>query len=184
MSKRTCTGPDCNRPMMAKGLCSGHYSLVAQGKALRPLRPYYPRGMPEDDRFFARVVEDGDCWRWVGAQRPDGYGNFIGGDGRTWAAHRWAYEFFIGPIPDGLHLDHLCRNPSCVNPWHLDPVTAAVNNSRIPPENRRQPNELCRRGHPMTPDNVRVNARGGRCCLTCRREYERNWQRERRRKSA
>lgn len=187
MSKRTCTGPDCTRPMVAKGLCGAHYQQRSAGKELRALKPYTPRGSPEDERYFARVTQDGDCWLWIGASGKYGYGNFMDDSGRTWRAHRWAYEYFIGRIPEGLHLDHLCRNPACVNPWHLDPVTALVNIQRVPPDARNKPEpwELCGRGHPMTPENVYVTpGRGNRYCRTCQSAARRRWEQEHRRKSA
>lgn len=184
MSKRTCTGPDCTRPVLAKGLCGAHYQQRAGGKPLRPLKPYTRRGTPEDQRFFLRVAEDGDCWRWVGATNRYGYGNFVSDDGRTWRAHRWAYTHLVGDIPDGLHLDHLCRNRWCVNPWHLDPVTPRVNvYERVPVEARNKPVPwaTCGRGHPMTPENVYVNpTRGNRYCRICQSEARRQWEARRR----
>jgi hypothetical protein len=73
--------------------------------------------------FWARVSRiPGQCWEWLGPKDWHGYGrhsNFV--------AHRIAYELAVGPIPLGLVIDHLCRNPSCVNPEHLEPVTNKVN---------------------------------------------------------
>lgn len=69
------------------------------------------------------------CWLWTKATNHGGYG--VTWDGkRTVVAHRFSYEAFVGPIPDGLHLDHLCVTPACVNPAHLEPVTQAENNRR------------------------------------------------------
>lgn len=83
------------------------------------------------DRFVAKVDNfdvDG-CWLWVGAiDKNTGYGRFHAGDGRrTVNAHRFAYETFVGPIPPGLDLDHLCRVRACVRPSHLEPVTRREN---------------------------------------------------------
>jgi hypothetical protein len=88
---------------------------------------------PASDRFWSQVEGSGveKCWPWRGYRRRGGYGLFNVSRTR-WAvaAHRFAYEDLIGPIPEGLDIDHLCRNPSCVNPWHMEPVPRAVNVAR------------------------------------------------------
>lgn len=89
-------------------------------------------GAPAEERFFFKVVQDGDCWRWVGALNRSGYGEFGAHGSHAVRAHRWAYEYLRADIPAGLQLDHLCRNRWCVNPWHLEPVTPLVNTRRIP----------------------------------------------------
>lgn len=87
-------------------------------------------------RFESKVNRDGPvsaalgsrCWVWTPPLRPDGYGQFwVASKGRAIVAHRWSYEHHVGPIPEGLTLDHLCRNRSCVNPTHLEPVTRGEN---------------------------------------------------------
>lgn len=75
-----------------------------------------------------RVDESSQCWVWLGSISDSGYGTIgRGPGGKNVKAHRWVYENIIGKIPDGLQLDHLCRNRSCVNPAHLEPVTHTEN---------------------------------------------------------
>lgn len=96
---------------------------------MKPSRPVlrYQAG-----RFRLRYSIDPDtgCWEWAGARHEAGYG--IVGTNRdgTFRAHRIAYEHHVGPIPDGLQLDHLCRNRGCINPEHVEPVTNAQNTRR------------------------------------------------------
>lgn len=86
----------------------------------------------EESRFRAKVTEDPDtgCWEWTAHRTRLGYGRFYAG--RYVQASRWSFEFFRGPIPDGLEIDHLCRNRACVNPDHLEPVSHAENCRRVP----------------------------------------------------
>ena len=87
------------------------------------------RGTAEE-RFWPKVDKTETCWIWIGAIGTGGYGNFWVGPDRLsdrMRAHRFAYESMVGPIPEGLDLDHLCRNRACVNPAHLEPVTRRVN---------------------------------------------------------
>jgi predicted DNA-binding transcriptional regulator AlpA len=79
-----------------------------------------------EERFWEKVEPTGFCWEWTAFKDRKGYGRFRVDD-RTMQAHRVAYELLVGPIPEGLHLDHLCRNTSCVNPDHLEPVDLAEN---------------------------------------------------------
>lgn len=123
------------------------------------------------DRFFAKVNAEGPCWEWTAAtMKQNGYGVFNRGrsDG-TVLAHRFSYELLVGPIPDGLQLDHLCRNRICVNPDHLEPVTQRENLLRgttLPGQNARK--DRCPQGHPY--DRVYMGrGKPVRVCGTCRR---------------
>ena len=120
------------------------------------------------DRFLAKVepLADG-CWRWTGSRIPNGYGNFRGYESRMVMAHRFAYEEFVGPIPDGLQIDHLCRNKWCVNPEHLEPVTNRENQLRgEAPMVALHIAGVCIRGH--TGPFSYVNASDGRRRRKCR----------------
>lgn len=97
------------------------------------------------------------CHEWRGALSKYGYG-----------PHRAAYIRAKGSIPEGLQLDHLCRNRRCVNPEHLEPVTKAENLRRA-----RAAKTMCKRGHPWTPENIHAPRRGNRECLTCLKDRER-----------
>lgn len=82
------------------------------------------------DRFWEKVNKTGTCWIWTGAITSRGYGALRGDDGQLLLTHRFSYELHVGPIPDGLVIDHLCRNRACCNPTHLEPVTQWENITR------------------------------------------------------
>lgn len=126
--------------------------------------------------LMGRIRETSNgCWEWTGNRIRGGYGQLGGGSTRTQMAHRMAYEQLVGPIPEGLELDHLCVNPPCVNPAHLEPVTHEENMRRAAA--RRT---TCGNGHPWTPENTRIGWNGQRLCRPCRREQKRRaWQRKR-----
>ena len=119
------------------------------------------------EAFWVKVDGSGgidDCWTWAGARYTHGYGYHSDGTARI-PAHRWAYEHLIGPIPEGLVLDHLCHNRACVNPWHLDPVTTLVNNRRTESATKTH----CVHGHRLAGNNLyRHPTHGRRGCRTCR----------------
>lgn len=133
-------------------------------------------GRPRVDpvtRFAERVDTSGDCWIWQGCCNWGGYGRFHDGT-REVGAHRFSWAAFVGPIPDGLHIDHLCKQRKCVNPDHLEPVTPQINTLRS--ENFIAVNARkthCVRGHPLSGPNLYVCPRGKRECRQCRAEANR-----------
>jgi hypothetical protein len=132
-------------------------------------------------RFWSRVDREAPlgCWDWVAGKLSSGYGSFRTGN-RAHVAHRYAYEALIGPIPDGLQLDHLCRNRSCVNPDHLEVVTQRVNLARgVSPPAINARKTHCSRGHEFTDENTYRSPDGYRGCRTCRYETKLRWDRER-----
>lgn len=111
-------------------------------------------------------VDESGCWIWQGPRTPDGYGKHRRGPGHPERViHRITYEHYVGPIPDGLQLDHLCRVRLCCNPEHLEPVTGSVNTDRQDHANRRKTH--CPKGHEYTPENTRIDSAGKRHCRTC-----------------
>lgn len=125
------------------------------------------------DRFLAHVQPSRTgCWVWSASCTAKGYPRFriSSPTRRMVSAHRWAYEYFVGPLPDGFDPDHLCRFTRCVNPTHLEAVTKAVNVLRgdSPPARNARKNQ-CRRGHPLSGDNL-LNTPGRRQCRECARQ--------------
>lgn len=147
-----------------------------------PMSGSHVRRPPDIERFWANVSPEpmSGCWLWTGLTNTKGYGRVYFGAGH-YMAHRWIYEREIGPIPEGLQLDHKCRVPCCVNPEHLRPVTPQENTLLgISPAAVNAGKTHCSRGHEYTPQNIYYSLpsynrgrlkRGGRRCRICARDF-------------
>ena len=168
--RAACKVPGCDRPWRVKGYCQMHYE-----RWKRYGDPLVTKRLSVGERFFSRIDKiPSGCWVWTGSIMQCGYGR-MKVDNKTVLAHRLAYELMVGPIPEGLEIDHLCRNRACVNPEHLEPVTGQVNTLRgetIAASNAAKTH--CPKGHPYNESNTFLRS-SGRGCRECGREAGRLW---------
>lgn len=177
MADRTCSADGCENPHYAKGYCNAHYGRMQRHGTLttlirerqRPTARTYP-----PDRFWPKVNKHGPlaandptlgrCWEWQGNYGSGPYGLFWSGD-RIMNTHKFAYELLVGPVPEGLELDHFgCDNKRCCNPAHLKPVTRRENQRRVV-----EARTHCKHGHPFDEVNTYWRPDGmGRDCRACR----------------
>lgn len=171
---------DCDSPVKALDLCNMHYHRQLKGKPIGGAAPLVLYGDPAI-RFehFADRTGIG-CWPWTGTITEHGYGVFHV-NGQMMSVHRWSYEHFVGPIPDGMEVDHLCHTQDtgcrladacphrkCVNPAHLEAVPLRVNRLRsrsVQADNARKTH--CPKGHEYSPENTWVSKDGWRQCRAC-----------------
>lgn len=181
----TCRIDDCEKRATRRGLCPKHWERQAAGKD--PAAPSW-HDLTDEERFWPKVDKNGPvpaerpdlgpCWVWIAGKTGSGYGAFGIGHAEIDLAHRWCYRLLVGPIPDGLELDHLCRNRACVRPDHLEPVTHGSNMRRSPivPSTINAGKAFCDQGHEFTPENTRITTAGTRECKECRREITRRYR--------
>lgn len=139
-------------------------------------------GMSDRERVehYSMPEPNTGCWIWIANHsRRTQYG-LASKNGKSYPSHRLSYEAFVGTIPDGYVIDHLCRNPACVNPQHLEPVTQQINCHRspisIPGINNAKTH--CDQGHEFTHENVYVYPDGRRECRICSRKYKAKYKRK------
>lgn len=137
-------------------------------------------GSTIEEKLKLNHVIEGECWRWTGAHVPNGYGQ-IQANGRPRGVHRLAYEAWVGPIPDGLEVDHLCRVRDCINPAHLEAVTHLENLRRGRTIVARQIAKTeCPQGHPYDEGNTIKRSRGVRICRACHNARSAAYKRKKR----
>lgn len=182
---KVCT--ECGRGVekLTRKMCGTCYMRVRRGGGVArrvPLDPEIavlllpvPGTSPSfAERVFTYVDASGDCWEWTGAKDQNGYG-VIGRGGRgtgNMPAHCAAWSLLVGPIPDGMQYDHLCRRHDCVFPGHGEIVTAEINKARgFSPAVLYSKRDTCNFGHPL--DGRTKDSKSGkmiRYCKTCKRE--------------
>lgn len=151
--RRLCSMPGCERVARTRGRCDPHkYRSFAE-------------------RFWARVDRSGPCWLWLGPTDKHGYGHAQAYKRLSGRPYQFAYWLTHGAVPEGLEIDHICRNRACVRPSHLRAVTHLENGIAQIADTTH-----CVNGHEYTDDNTRwwrrANGRMARCCVTCKRAYQ------------
>lgn len=142
--------------------------------------------IPIEERFWGKVNRIGfeECWEWMAARDPNGYGRIGGKRPRAELAHRVAYRLTRGDIPLGLHVCHSCDNPPCCNPNHLFLGTDLDNNRDMRAKgrdaNQHTGRTECQRGHSFDSVNTYIDSRGHRVCRACAAMHHRRYKKEKR----
>jgi hypothetical protein len=174
MAKRTCI-KGCGEPVKCREHCHSCYKRALADGSLVPtyVRYLWPENLYRRLLFCPPTSMPSGCIEYTGALSPKGYGEISPGKAGSKPAHRAAYELLVGPIPEGLTLDHLCRNKRCVNVGHLEVVTREEN------VRRAHSRTHCPSGHEFTEANTHLTPAGHRRCKACARASARRsyWKR-------
>ena len=130
-----------------------------------------------EERIRRKIEVVGSCWVWTASHDSKGYGQVRYG-GKVRQAHRVVYTELVGPVPEGLELDHLCLVRDCVNPDHLEPVTRQENIARSVHYNASRTH--CKWGHELVGNNLYVSPKNSRECKTCRRHRRQRYNQQKR----
>jgi len=178
--------PDCRecvscqriRTIRARNVCGSCYNRLRKSGNILP--GYSSWHKPLKDRILEKTDRSGECWLWLGSRYLSGYG-MLSIKSRATPAHRVSYQEFVGRIPEGFQIDHLCRVRHCVNPNHLEPVTQQENLRRAPytASDLQRSKTHCPQGHFYAGENLYVTPTGGRACRACRSEHTRRYRENR-----
>ncbi len=175
MENKICKLENCDTKHCAQGFCKKHYLIAYRTGEIAIVQK---KGLPDLERFWQYVSKTESCWNWLGSLASAGYGVFATGkrSNNTFkqiGAHVFAYTLAKGEIPAKYHIDHLCRNPKCVNPDHLEAVTPRINTLRgVGVTARNFQKTHCKRGHILQGENLYRIPSGGRACKTCKAKWK------------
>ena len=169
-----CSIDDCPAPAHCRGWCEKHYARWKRHGDPFATKTTVTRHLTNEERFWFYVQKGEGCWTWTGTDvNSAGYGRIALNGGGKELVHRYSVRLHGVDIPEGWNVDHLCRNPSCVNPDHLEPATQSVNIQRARIANGTAAH--------IQPHGTRPRYNSGCRCDACRthmREYGREWRRK------